>query len=142
MSAFDTVTSITENIQKVLRNEGIHFLKRTYGDGAVPASLYPFGELSYLGETFPETLGERPGYAEAEFLITVAFAGRDPEEAVRDSQKWVHAIRGALTVNALNTGGLSSSKLVSSVRTLRAESESGDKSLKIKYRVAVRYREA
>jgi len=143
MSNFDTVTSITDNIQSILKREGIHFLKRTYEDGgAIPASLFPFGEIRYLGETFEEATGERPGYAEAEFRISVAFSGGDPSEVMREAQRWVHMIRGAITVNALNSGGLALPRYVSRVRTLGAEFESKEKFSRVNYKMAVRYREA
>lgn len=143
MGNFDTVTSITENMQRALMAEGVRFPLKTFEDErSIPASLFPFGELFYAGEAFEQTHGERPGYVEAAFLVKVVLNAVDPAGAVRSQQDWVHRVRGALTTEALNTGGLSSARPVSRVTVDRAEVDNTGSTSSVTLRVEVRYRES
>ncbi len=145
MSNFDTVRSVTDNIQDVLEGLGIKFSQRAFEDSKdVPASLLPYGEIFYTGESFEETSGERPGYVEADFTLIVILRERFARDLVRAGQDWVHRVRGALGVDALNIGGLAASKLVSRVTSgsVGMDKGSGKSGLGIlSYQVKVRYRE-
>ncbi|VAW37808.1 hypothetical protein MNBD_DELTA02-729 [hydrothermal vent metagenome] len=145
MSNFDTVAAITDNIQGVLETLGIKFSQKAIEDTKdVPASLLPYGEIFYTGESFEETSGERPGYVEATFTLVVILRERFARDLIRAEQDWVHRIRGALGVDALNIGDLASSKLVSRVRSgsVGMDKGSGKSGLGIlSYQVKVRYRE-
>ncbi|MBI5599203.1 MAG: hypothetical protein HY890_05630 [Deltaproteobacteria bacterium] len=141
MSGFDIVKAITDNVQAALEREGIKFSRKAYGDGKnIPASLIPFGQISYTGEDFEYTHGERPGYAEARFSITVVIRERDHVEAMRSHQDWAHKVRDALTVNAVNSGAIATSKPVSRVVTDGVIAEAGENCSFLKCRVTVRYR--
>lgn len=142
MSNYDTVRAITDNIQSVLAKEGIHFTKKAFDDEkAIPAGLLPLGRIFYTGEFFENGYGQRPLYAEAEFTIKVALAAGDPEDLVREQQKWAHKIRGALTVDALNAGDLAATRYVSRVTISRAVSENKKNVSHLACKTAVRYRE-
>ena len=142
MGNFDTVTAITDNIQRALEAEGINFSRAVYEDErTVPASLIPLGRIFYAGETFEYSHGQRPKYAEAEFAVRVILNERDPVDRVRSQQKWAHGIREALTVAALNTGDLSSTRLVSRVTTARVDAQTRGSTSAVVCRTLVRYRE-
>jgi hypothetical protein len=142
MSNMDTVKAITDNLQAVLQTEGIKFSRKAYDDEkAIPASLVPFGQIFYRGENFEYTHGQRPGYAEGEFKLRVVLRGRNPADLMRSQQEWVHKIRGALTVDALNVGDLASTGYVSRVVTKGVDIENRENFAFLNYMVAVRYRE-
>lgn len=145
MSNFDTVAAITDNIQSVLQGLGIKFSVKAFEDNKdVPASLLPYGEIFYTGETFEDIGGERPSYAEADFTLIVIMRERVARDLVRTEQDWTHRIREALTVGALNTGELNASKLVSRVTSpsVGMDKGSGKSGLGIlSYQAKVRYRE-
>lgn len=143
MSNFDTVLAITDNLRTLLEGLGICFSEKTYDDEkSIPASLLPLGEIIYAGESFEYAHGQRPGYAEAEFTLKVTLSGRSQTGAVRSAQSWVHGIRDALTVDALNTGTIAAVRSVSRVETKGVDVKGGESLTKVHYRIAVRYREA
>lgn len=142
MTNFDTVKAIAENVQKVLRKEGIHFSKRTYDDEKnVPASLLPLGEVYYNGEVFENAYGQRPLYAEAGFTLKVLLSERDPEEMMLGQLNWAHKIRAALSVDALNSGPLAAAKYVSRVNLSKVEVENRKNTSSLIYKASIRYRE-
>lgn len=143
MSNFETVSAITDNILGILKATGINFTRKDFDDRkAVPASLMPLGAVFYTGERFESAHGQRPLYAEAEYNIRVLINGRDAEEIIRELQKWAHTVKEALTVDALNTGDLASTKLVCRVTVARVDSENRDDRSALSLRLLVRYREA
>lgn len=144
MSNYNTIQAITKNLEGVLSGLGIKFSPKTFDDAkSIPASLIPLGEIFYNGESFESIYGERPSYIEAEYNLRVTLSERDSVNMMRSQQKWVHLIRGGLTVNALNIGDLASSKLISRVKTEAADAanDNGNGIAVINYRVSVRYRE-
>lgn len=143
MSNTDTVSAITENIRSALNRQGIVFEPKAVDDeSGIAASRRPLGQVFYLGEAFEYAHGQRPGYIEAEFLIKVVLGRDDDAGLIRGQQKWAHRIRGALTVEALNTGKLSETKYVSRVgaREVRVENEA--KGSRLLCGISVRYRES
>lgn len=142
MSNADTAAAITINLQKVLEALGIKFAVKTWEDiKSIPASLLPAGEIRYVSEVFEFTNGERPKYATAKFLIKIIFSTENYSEVTRQQQRWIHMVREAATVPALNIGGLAQSKLVSRVDTDSA-SVNNDALLSIlEVSLSVRYRE-
>jgi len=60
----------------------------------------------------------------------------------REQQRWVHAIRSVLTVDALNNGGLQDSLYVSRVVSRSVTVEKREYISTITYGLTVRYREA
>ena len=142
MTNFDTVRAITANIHKALAGQGAKFPGRAYEDvKSIPASLMPCAEIQYAGEAFENTYGQRPLYAQAQFEIKIVLNERDTNDLAAAQQKWVHRIREALTVNALNANELSADKYVSSVTTKGVDVQNHDSLSVLVYRVAVRYRE-
>lgn len=123
MSNFDTIKSITDNLQAVLKGVGLHFSREAYEDQDIPASILPHGQIFYKRERFEDSFNMRPEYIEAEFMVRVVFSERDSEDIMRGMQKWAHTVRDALTVNALNIDDLAASKLVSLVTVEAAEGE-------------------
>jgi len=143
MSNLDTIKAVTENMEEVLRNEGIRFSLKTYEDEREsPASLLPSGKIYYTGESFQNAYGERPLYAEAEFVIKIVIGERDPADLIRGQQMWAHKVRGALSAEALNINGLAATKYVSRVRIQRIDAENRKDTSTLICRAAVRYRES
>ena len=141
MGNFETVRAITDNIRDVLKAEGMHFPRTNQEDEKnIPASLIPLGAVSYTGEAFEYTHGQRPGYMEAGFAVKVLLNERDPVVMTRQQQTWIHRIREALTVDALNTGYLASNKLVSRVTTDSVDVEDKAGKAVLTCRLRVRYR--
>lgn len=142
MSDFDTVMAITDNLQAVLQKQGIQFLRKEYDEVKnIPASLLPLGQILYTGEAFENTFNEKPSYIEAQFRIKIVIAGRDPFDLMRDEQRWVHLIRGALTVNALNINALAATKYISRVNLPRFETANQKGRSSIVCSPSIRYRE-
>lgn len=144
MNNADTVIAIAENMRAAAQREGILFSYMTGSQARnVPASVMPVGEIVYTGETFEDSYGQRPCYVTAGFVIKVTLAGRNQEDIMRGQQVWAHKLRGALTINSLNTGALSLSKPVSRVQITGVQAEDGEDSGRtLTCAVAVRYREA
>lgn len=143
MSNFETVSAITDNIQSVLKSQGINFTRNAFDDRkAVPASVLPLGRIFYAGESFEHSHGQKPLYAEVEYSIRVLLAEKDPEAMVREQQRWAHRVRGALTVDALNTGELAASRYVSRVAVAGVEADNSRSTSSLVLRAVVRYRES
>lgn len=143
MSNTDTAQAITENIQSALNMQGIVFaLKAVDDESGIPASRRPLGQVFYLGEAFEYAHGQRPGYIDAEFLVKVVLGRDDDAGLIRGQQKWAHRIRGALTVDALNTGKLSETKYVSRVNVREARVENEAQGSRLVCGISVRYRES
>lgn len=116
MGNFDTIKAITGNMKSALEAEGLKFSLKSYGDkSSVPASLIPLGQIDYRGESFEYTHGQRAGYVEASFGVSISLRERDESSFVREQQEWNHKLHTAITVDALNVDGLALSKLVSFV---------------------------
>ena len=142
MANVDTVGSITDNLQGTLQGEGIRFSRKTFDDEkAIPASLIPFGQVFYRGEDFEYSHGQRPGYVEVSFEVRVVLKERDHASMVRRQQVWTHGVREALTVDAMNTGDLATTKLVSRVETSEVDIENRSSLSILSFKVQVRYRE-
>jgi hypothetical protein len=142
MANIDTVKSISDNLQTVLEAQGIKFSRKSFeDDDQIPASLLPYGEIYYTGEEFEITHSQRPGYADIIYNLRVVLGERNPIDVMRHQQEWVHKLRDALTVNALNVGDLASSKLVALVDTATVSVENEAVRSALNYQVRVRYRE-
>jgi hypothetical protein len=145
MGSIDTIRGITDNIETVLSRLGVRFARAMRVDPkAVPATLLPSGRVVYAGERFETTHGQRPGYVEARFDVTVLIGGglgREAADRIRAEQEWAHYIRSALTVSAVNSGALAESRLVSRVDVSEATIENEDEFSTLTSRVTVRYRE-
>ena len=139
---FATIKSIMDNVQSVLQAQGIKFSRSTFEDEKnIPAPLLPFGGIYYRGEDFQYTHGQRPGYAEADFFVKVVLRDRDSAELIRSAQKWMHLLRDALTVNAINIEDLAVSKPASLVTVERGDVENKGDMAVLGFKVKIRYRE-
>lgn len=142
MGNFDTVSAISKNLKSVLRSQGLKFTLKSYGDkSSVPASLIPLGEIDYRGESFEYTHGQRAGYVEASFGVSVTLSERNAASLVREQQEWIHKLRAAITVGALNVDALLASKLVSFVEHGAVNIESSGRLSLLSMELRVRYRE-
>lgn len=143
MSNLSTVKAVTDNILSVLKVEGINFSCRTYDSKEqIPASIIPFGELFYLGEDFEYMHSGSYGYVEARFRANVTLDARDPVQTIQREQGWVHSLRSALTVSALNSGELASTKSVSKVTISNMDIENKERFSVLSFKISVRYRES
>ena len=143
MSAnFTTIKSITDNVQSVLQAQGIKFSRSTFEDDtAILAALLPYGQIFYTGEDFEYTHGQRAGYTVGNFDVKVILQDRDTTNLTRSMQKWTHAVRDALTVNALNIVDLASSKLISWVNVEGVRAEHKAEYGFMNFGIKIRYRE-
>ncbi|MBW7957849.1 MAG: hypothetical protein H3C68_08165 [Deltaproteobacteria bacterium] len=141
MTGYEIVAALTDNIEATLRALGINFNRKSFElQEGIPAGLLPLGEIFYAGESFEQSLGQGPGYAEAGFLLKVIMSPGEPSVVIREEQKIIHAIRDGLTVDALNTRALSEAKSVSGVRIERAEVTGRSSRPEVRVRASVRYR--
>ena len=143
MGNFDTVDAITTNLREVLVGLGIDFSQSLNDEpGSVPAGRVPFGAVHYSGESFEHHHGQRPGYGEASFAVTVVLRERSAEDAARAQQRWAHSLRDTLTVDALNTGALSQAKPVSAVWVDSVKTDADNPLTFVTVGVTARYRES
>lgn len=141
MNNLETIRFITENLNALLTAEGLHLAQENLEDEKnVPSSLFPYGIVSYEGETFEFTHGQRPGYSDADFKVTVVLKNRDLKGITDDEQSWAHKIRGALTVKAMNSGRLSVTAPVSRVNTRAVTVDKKGYVSRLTYSLAIRYR--
>lgn len=139
---YETIAAITDNIEDALSSEGLNVTRKTLdGGGSVPAGLLPVAEVSYKGEVFEDTFGERPCHVEARFTIKVVLSGQDGSTAMDEEQRLAHKVRSAITCDALNSGRLAVTKPVSAARIPGFEIEQSGSLSKVAVEVNVRYRE-
>lgn len=142
MAGSGTVKSITDNITSTLSALGIRFAVKSGVPDSSSSGRLPVGRVFYRGEDFQYSHGERAGYATARYEVEVILRGRDHTLGVRDQQGWIHDIRDALTVAALNIGDLALTKLVSRVEVGSARTEEQGERVGITLDLSVRYRES
>ncbi|MCK4846100.1 MAG: hypothetical protein KAS88_00400 [Deltaproteobacteria bacterium] len=142
MSNYQVVSSITENLRQLLQGEGIKFSAKVFEDeSAIPMSLIPFGRILYKGESFEHSYGMKPGYVDAEFLTTVTLKGNDDASLMDEAQLWTHRLREAVTVSAVNVGGLSASKPVTQAAISKVDVKRDGELISLSGVVTLRYRE-
>ena len=140
---FETLAAITGNIENALKNEGLNVVRKTLDlRGSLPAAMMPLAQVSFKGESFENTFGERPSRAEAAFALRIIIPERPENQELREEQMWAHRAREALTGEALNAGELASSKPVMKVILEGFEVESGGGFSRITMEVKARYRES
>ncbi len=134
----DTVKAITANLAAILEGLGLKI-----EDLSVDPSMttMPVCVILYEGEEFEYGHGQKPLYNEIKYLFKVMLNNPKPGTSRDKYAQYVHAIREALTVNALNTGGLADTKLVSLVNTTDVAISYEPPVSTIDYRLNVRYRE-
>jgi hypothetical protein len=98
-------------------------------------------QILYQGEDFMESFGEKPLSNELDILIKIQFREETPGD-IRDlAVGYVHKLREGITINLLNVGALSASKMVSRVDHGPAEVEPDHPITEIDYHLKIRYRE-
>lgn len=138
MANSDTVKAITANLVAIL--DGLGFkIEDLSVDPSMATS--PVCVILYEGEDFAYGHGQKPLYNEVKYLLKLMLSDPKPGTSRDRYAQYVHAIREALTVDALNTGGLASSKLVSLVSTTDVAIIYEPPVSTIDYRMNVRYRE-
>lgn len=145
MASIDTVQAITANLKEILeKGAGLKFANKVYeGDTAIPSGFLPLGQIFYQGEDFEYIHGQRPGYAEARFLIRVIHQESNPEKLMRELQELLHKVRASVSaVDALNINDLLTSKEVSRVISESDEINNRAESSILSYQVLIRYRES
>ncbi|MBI5970867.1 MAG: hypothetical protein HY884_06905 [Deltaproteobacteria bacterium] len=141
MSGAETIRAITENLKTAFCSTGITFSECFADAKNVPASRLPCGSVTYNGESFEDTIGARPPYAEAEFIVRVFLKAGGIGDNASALQGWAHGIREAMTVEALNGNALADTKPVSRVTITRVEAETDVMVSVLKFTVRIRYRE-
>lgn len=141
MTNFEIISAITDNIEAVLKRTGLNVACLPAGaPESMPAGMLPAVRVWYTGETFDESSGERPSFSEAGFLVNVVLAAGNA--AAREEQRMGHAVRGALSVDGLNTGALEASRPVSRIKIPGFETENRNSISIINMKALVRYRQS
>jgi hypothetical protein len=145
MGNTDTVKAIITNIETILSGAP-HSLQKINIPGGVTETLPSFTAnpvyyVLYDGEAPEYEYGQKPGYVESSFVVALIWLSGSVSAARDKSIEWFHAVRSALTVNALNAGTLATSKLVSRVTVEKPDVDMQPAETKIFYRTTVRYRE-
>ena len=141
MNNTDTLRAITENLNTILATSGLHLAIENYEDEKnVPSSIFPYGVISYEGETFEYTHGQRPGYSDVDFRVKVVLRNKDLRAMTDDEQRWAQRIREALTVNAINSGLIAGASPVSRVVTRAVKVEKKGDVSRLIYSLSIRYR--
>lgn len=139
MANSDTVKAITANLKGIL--EGLGFkIEDLSIDPTMTSS--PVCVILYESEDFEYGHGQKPLYNEIRYLLKVMLSDPKPGTSRDKYAQYVHAIREAVTINALNTGDIAASKLVSLVNTADVTVIYEPPVSTIDYRLNVRYREA
>lgn len=144
MADLDTIKAITTNLENLLEGLGIRISDKSVADedNAPGIGTSPICNVMYDGEEREYSVGgEKPGYAEAEFTVALGFNSPGLDAARDYQQQWYHAVKDAVTIDALNAGALAASKLVSRVTIGRGEvSRNGPLSI-VMLEYKIRYRE-
>ena len=138
MTNSDTVKTITANLAAILAGLGFKVEDLSVDPSMTTA---PVCVILYEGEEFEYGHGQKPLYNEVKYLLKILLNDPKPGTSRDKYADHVHAIREAVTVNALNTGGLATSKLVSLVNTTDVAITYEPPVSTIDYRLNVRYRE-
>ncbi|MBI5885308.1 MAG: hypothetical protein HZB85_01845 [Deltaproteobacteria bacterium] len=138
MANTDTVKAITANLSSILAGLGFK-IEDLSTDPSMSAT--PVCVVLYEGEEFEYGHGQRPLYNEVKYLLKILLNDPKPGTSRDKYAQHVHAIRDAVTVNALNTGDLATSRLVSLVNTTDVAITYEPPVSTIDYRMNVRYRE-
>ncbi len=138
MANSDTVKAITANLTALI--EGLGFKVEDLSvDPAMTTT--PVCVILYEGEEFEYGHGQKPLYNEVKYLLKLMLNDSKPGTSRDKYAERVHAIRDAVTVDALNAGALATSKLVSLVNTTDVAIIYEPPVSTIDYRLNVRYRE-
>ncbi len=138
MANSDTVKAITANLAAIIAGLGFKVEDLSI-DPSMATS--PVSVILYEGEEFEYGHGQKPLYSEVKYLLKVMLNDPKPGTSRDKYAQYVHAIREAVTVDALNIGGLATSKLVSLVNTTDVAITYEPPVSTIDYRMNVRYRE-
>jgi hypothetical protein len=125
----------------VLKAKGIDFEIGVDPEKEVIGSKYPFGRVFHTGTEFEENHGEQPKYVTDVFLVRVYLKDTSERFSDLELKKWSHNIREAVTIGALNVGGLAVTKYVSRIQTNDITIEVSEGVGVLDYELQVRYRE-
>lgn len=102
----------------------------------IPLAIINFGKIE-----FSETSGEQPAWHNLPVTIEIKISAVSPSKRFDEYTIYVELFRRNLTVDTLNTGALTFSKLVSLVSHEGAVMEEENRIVTIIYELIVRYRE-
>lgn len=140
MGNADTVKAINANLMALIAAQGFLLedssTDRALEDGGV------FCALRGPEESFETTHGQKPSYSDAQYHLLIRFSDKAPATTRDKIAEWTQKVRAAVTVNALNTGALSASKLVCRADHGRYNITAYNPPItEIAYPITVRYRE-
>ncbi len=138
MANSDTVKGITLNLTSILEGLGLKVEDLSIDPSMVST---PVCVILYEGEDFEYGHGQKPLYSEIRYLLKVMLNDPRPGTSRDRYAEYVHGVREAVTVDALNVGALLASKLVSLVNTTEVTVTYEPPVSIIDYRLNVRYRE-
>ena len=139
MGNADTIKAVTANLTAILTAQGF-LIENSSTDTELATS--PLCAIRYTGERFDASHGERPSYNEVRYSLRISFSDAYPSTSRDKVAEWMHKIRGAVTVPALNTGDLAASQLVSWVsHDGYSETDYNTPVTELEYNLQVRYRE-
>ena len=132
-----TICEITRNILSTLEKEGLYAaIKGAEGVGTSHLSA----GLIYGGESFNRGYGAAPSYSVAAFSLELTLSRDGAERSLFELQQWVHRLRDAITVDALNGGTLSDIRPVVSVWVEDIRVEQAGQGVRLRCNLSVRYR--
>ncbi len=138
MANLDTIKAIEDNITAILVAQGFK-VEDLSADPS--AGITPLATIIFEGEDFEYNHGEKPLYNELKYTLAIRFSDKAPT-TTRDRQaEYAHKLRANITVAALNTGSLATSKLVSKVSHEGYVNQYEPPVTRLGYALRVRYRE-
>lgn len=97
--------------------------------------------VAYSGTDFENNYGERPNYDNSTFVVRIKYLDANMRGLHETIIKSIHLVKQAMTIDALNVGDLTTSKLVRRVSVGKATMTSEPPSVIVSIEVTVRYRE-
>jgi len=139
MSNLDTIKAIEDNLSAIILAQGF-MLEDSSEDQK--RRTKPLCALRHTGEEFGDEYGQKPDYNDIRYTLRISFSDSAPGTTRDKTAEYAHKIRNNVTVNALNVGGLVSSKLIFHVAhegySITGE---GPPETEMEYRLRIRYRE-
>lgn len=138
MSDLDTIKSIEDNLTAIITAQGFNFEDSSSDP---KAETTPVATLLFKSEDFDYTHGQKPLYNELGYEIVANYSVSAPSTARDKAAEYGHKLRENITVNALNTGALASTKLVSRIDHQGYDVEYSKPIVRVIYKLKIRYRE-
>lgn len=134
-----TKNAILENLRAIISTTIGYQLESLSADPDVDTT--PHAVIKKESEVFEETSGQRPKYSELNYNVIVTSNHLAKLDRDNKGDEIVDSIRTEVTINDLNVGDLSVSKLVSKVLHDPDVDVHNDTLITVNYRLTIRYRE-